>query len=43
MAETNGHQNTRLDRIEKVLEMFIADHERIREDHEQFRQDHKQC
>jgi hypothetical protein len=27
MAETNGNQNTRLDRIEKALELMINDHE----------------
>ena len=33
MAETNGNQNTRLDRIEKILEMFVADHELFRDEH----------
>lgn len=32
MAEQNGDQNTRLDRIERALEMLIADHEQFRLD-----------
>jgi predicted nucleic acid-binding Zn-ribbon protein len=38
MPEPNG--TGRLDRIEKILEMFIADHERIRQEHERIRQEH---
>jgi len=35
MAETNGNQNTRLDRIEKALELMINDHEQFRQEHKQ--------
>ncbi len=35
MAESNGNQNTRLDRIERALELLIADHEQFRVDHQQ--------
>jgi septal ring factor EnvC (AmiA/AmiB activator) len=35
MAETNGSQYPRLDRIEQALEMLIADHEQFRADHKQ--------
>ena len=33
MAEENGNRDTRLDRIEKALELFIQDHEQFRDDH----------
>ena len=33
MAETNGERDTRLDRIERALELLIADHEQFRADH----------
>lgn len=36
MPEPNG--TARLDRIEKILEMFIADHERIRQEHQEFQE-----
>jgi DNA repair exonuclease SbcCD ATPase subunit len=39
MPEPDG--TGRLDRIEKILEMFIADHERIRQEHERIRQEHE--
>jgi hypothetical protein len=32
MAETNGNQNTRFDRIEKVLELMISGHEQFRQE-----------
>ena len=35
MAETNGDRDTRMDRIERTLEMLIADHEQFRADHKQ--------
>jgi hypothetical protein len=35
MAETNGNQNTRLDRIEKALELMINDHEQFSQEHKQ--------
>ncbi|MFL6465801.1 MAG: hypothetical protein ACJ73N_15505 [Bryobacteraceae bacterium] len=35
MAEINGDRDTRLDRIERALELFIADHEQFRADHKQ--------
>jgi len=35
MAETHGNRDTRMDRIEKALEMLIADHEQFRHDHKQ--------
>jgi len=35
MAETNGNRDTRMDRIEKALEMLIADHGQFRHDHKQ--------
>jgi hypothetical protein len=35
MAETNGNENTRLDRIEKVLELIVSDHEQFRQEHKQ--------
>ncbi len=35
MPETNGNRDTRLDRIERALEMLIADHEQFRVDHKQ--------
>jgi chromosome segregation ATPase len=31
----NGDRETRLDRTEKALEFFIADHEQFRQDHKQ--------
>ncbi|MBV9675773.1 MAG: hypothetical protein JO185_05530 [Acidobacteriaceae bacterium] len=33
MAEENGNRDTRLDRIERALELFIQDHEQFRDDH----------
>ena len=33
--EQNGHGMSRLDRIERALELFIADHEQFREEHKQ--------
>ena len=35
MPEENGDRDTRLDRIERALEMFVADHEQFRHDHKQ--------
>ncbi len=35
MAEPNGDRDTRLDRIERALELLIADHEQFRVDHKQ--------
>ena len=35
MAEPNGDRGTRLDRIERILELLIADHEQFRVDHKQ--------
>ncbi len=35
MAETNGNRDTRMDRIERALELLIADHEQFRHDHKQ--------
>jgi hypothetical protein len=35
MAETNGNRDSRMDRIEKALELLIADHEQFRHDHKQ--------
>lgn len=37
MADTggNGDRDTRLDRIERALELLIADHEQFRDDHKQ--------
>lgn len=33
MIEENGSRDSRLDRIERALEMFVADHEQFRQDH----------
>ena len=35
MAEGNGNRDTRLDRIERALELMIDDHERFRHDLQQ--------
>jgi bisphosphoglycerate-independent phosphoglycerate mutase (AlkP superfamily) len=35
MAETNGNRDTRMDRIEKALELLISGHEQFRQDHKQ--------
>jgi predicted nucleic acid-binding Zn-ribbon protein len=35
MAETNGSRDSRIDRIERALELLIADHEQFRHDHKQ--------
>jgi hypothetical protein len=35
MAEGNGNHDTRMDRIERALELLIADHEQFRADHKQ--------
>ena len=35
MAEGNGNRDTRLDRIEKALELLLDDHEQFRVDHKQ--------
>jgi hypothetical protein len=35
MAETNGKRDTRMGRIERALELLIADHEQFRQDHKQ--------
>ena len=35
MPEENGSRDTRLDRIEKALELLIDDHEQFRVDHKQ--------
>jgi len=35
MAETNGSRDSRMDRIERALELLIADHEQFRHDHKQ--------
>jgi len=35
MADANGDRDTRLDRIERALELLIADHEQFRADHKQ--------
>jgi hypothetical protein len=35
MAETNGNRDSRMDRIERALELLIADHEQFRADHKQ--------
>lgn len=35
MSEGNGNRDTRLDRIERALELLIADHEQFRHDHKQ--------
>ena len=35
MAEANGDRETRLDHIERALELLIADHEQFRADHKQ--------
>jgi hypothetical protein len=35
MAEPNGNRDTRMDRIERALELLIADHEQFRQDHKQ--------
>lgn len=42
MTEQNGSRDTRLDRIERALELMIDDHERFRVAHEQFRVDLQQ-
>jgi hypothetical protein len=39
MPEENG--TGRLDRIEKILDMFISDHERIRQEHQEALQLHR--
>jgi hypothetical protein len=35
MPEANGDRDTRMDRIERALELLIADHEQFRADHKQ--------
>lgn len=35
MAEPNGNRDTRMDRIEKALELMISDHEQFRQEHKQ--------
>lgn len=35
MPEANGYQNPRMDRIERSLELLIADHEQFRAEHKQ--------
>jgi bisphosphoglycerate-independent phosphoglycerate mutase (AlkP superfamily) len=35
VAETSGNRDARMDRIEKALEMLIADHEQFPHDHKQ--------
>jgi tetrahydromethanopterin S-methyltransferase subunit G len=44
MAEesTNGHGESRLDRMEKLMELLIQDHLAFRDDHRQFRDDFRQ-
>lgn len=40
MANENG--TARLDRMERMLEMLIADHVRFQEEHDRFQQEHRQ-
>lgn len=35
MAEASGNRNTRMDRIEKSLDLLINDHENFRQEHKQ--------
>jgi predicted nucleic acid-binding Zn-ribbon protein len=35
MAESKGNRETRLDRIERALELLVAGHEQFRADHKQ--------
>jgi len=35
MAEGNGDRDSRMDRIERTLELLVADHEQFRADHKQ--------
>jgi hypothetical protein len=35
MPDGNGNRDTRLDRIERIMEMMAADHEQFRADHKQ--------
>jgi hypothetical protein len=35
VTEENGSRDSRMDRIERALELFIADHEQFRHDHKQ--------
>lgn len=35
MADENGNRESRLDRIERALELMISDHELFREEHKQ--------
>jgi hypothetical protein len=35
MSEINGNRDSRMDRIEKALELMINDHEAFRHDHKQ--------
>ncbi len=39
MPENNG--TSRLDRIERALELLIDDHVQFREEHQKFREEHK--
>lgn len=40
--EQNGNGDTRLDRIERAIELFIDDHERLRANHERLRAAHEE-
>lgn len=35
MSESNGDRDNRLDRIERMFEVFAADHEQFRQEHKQ--------
>lgn len=35
MSGENGNRDSRLDRIERALDLFIADHEQFRQEHKQ--------
>lgn len=39
---TNGHGESRLDRMEKLMELLIQDHLAFRDEHRQFRDDLRQ-
>ena len=41
MPETNGHEPKRMDRLERMMGLFIQDHARFDEQHRKFQAEHQ--
>jgi hypothetical protein len=41
MSDSNGQGDSRLDRMEKLMELLIADHVKFADEHEKFLDEHK--